>query len=112
IGANLPGQQEELEADYKRELSEHFGICFHKLYTITNMPIARFASWLKRNNQLSEYMALLQSAFNPGTVENLMCRNTLNVGWQGEVYDCDFNQQLEMKLQNTSSQHEPLRVWD
>ena len=96
-GAFLPGPQSELEADYKRELKEHFGIVFNKLYTITNLPIARFASYLKNNNKLAEYMALLNDAFNPGTVNGLMCRNTINVSWQGEVFDCDFNQMLKMQ---------------
>jgi radical SAM/Cys-rich protein len=96
-GAFLPGPQSELEADYKRELKEHFGIVFNKLYTITNLPIARFASYLKNNNKLADYMALLNDAFNPGTVNGLMCRNTINVSWQGEVFDCDFNQMLKMQ---------------
>ncbi len=112
IGAKLPGPQKELENDYKKELWEHFEIRFHKLYTITNMPIARFSSWLKHNNQLADYMALLQSAFNPGTVESLMCRNTLNVGWEGDVYDCDFNQQLGMQLRDNEIKKDGLKVWD
>ena len=96
-GAFLPGPQAELEADYKRELKEHFGIVFNKLYTITNLPVSRFASYLKNNNLLADYMALLNDAFNPGTVNGLMCRNTINVSWQGEVFDCDFNQMLKMQ---------------
>jgi len=95
-GAFLPAPQEELEADYKRELKDHFGVVFNKLYTITNLPIARFASYLKNNNLLGDYMALLNDAFNPATVNGLMCRNTINVSWQGEVFDCDFNQMLKM----------------
>src|SRR5690348_615207 len=94
VGAFLPSPQQELEADYKRELQLHFGIVFNRLYTITNLPIARFASWLKNNGQLADYMALLNDAFNPATVNGLMCRNTINVSWQGEVFDCDFNQML------------------
>jgi radical SAM/Cys-rich protein len=100
IGAVLPGPQGELEADYKRELARHFGIVFNKLYTITNLPIARFASYLRNNNKLDSYMEVLINAFNPATVEGLMCRNTISVGWQGEVYDCDFNQQLDMQWGN------------
>ena len=96
-GAFLPAPQAELEADYKRELKEHFGIVFNNLYTITNLPIARFASYLENNNKLADYMALLNDAFNPGTVNGLMCRNTINVSWQGEVFDCDFNQMLKMQ---------------
>jgi radical SAM/Cys-rich protein len=96
-GAFLPGPQAELEADYKRELKNHFGIVFNGLYTITNLPIARFASYLRNNGKLAEYMQLLMEHFNVATVEGLMCRNTLSVGWQGEVFDCDFNQMLKMQ---------------
>jgi radical SAM/Cys-rich protein len=100
VAAFLPSPQAELEADYKRELQTHFGIVFNKLYTITNLPIGRFAAFLRHNNQLDEYMELLVNAFNPATIDGLMCRNTLSVGWRGEVYDCDFNQQLDMQWQN------------
>ena len=82
-GAFLPAPQAELEADYKRELKEHFGIVFNSLFTITNLPISRFASYLKNNGKLAEYMELLTDAFNPHTVNGLMCRNTINVSWTG-----------------------------
>jgi radical SAM/Cys-rich protein len=108
-GAFLPAPQAELEADYKRELKEHFDVVFNHLYTITNLPIARFASWLKHNNQLSDYMALLQEAFNPATVQGLMCRNTISVGWRGEVFDCDFNQMLKMQWR---SEGRGLYLWE
>ncbi len=108
-GAFLPGDQQELEADYKRELAAHFDIVFNQLYTITNMPISRFKSYLKNNGQLEEYMQLLVESFNPATVDGLMCRNTLSIGWQGEVYDCDFNQQLDMQWQDDD---QPLFLWD
>jgi len=107
-GAFLPGDQTELEADYKRELSGHFGITFRRLFTITNMPIARFKSWLKNSGELEAYMELLVSAFNPAAVDGLMCRNTLSIGWQGEVYDCDFNQQLGMQWRNGQGSY----LWD
>src|SRR5581483_3180846 len=97
VGAFLPPSQKELEADYKRELKEHFGIVFNKLYALTNLPIGRFASYLRRNNKLDDYMRLLIGAFNPATIGGLMCRNMISVGWRGEVYDCDFNQQLGMQ---------------
>jgi radical SAM/Cys-rich protein len=100
VGAFLSSPQAELEADYKRELQTHFGIVFNKLYTITNLPIGRFAAFLRHNNKLDEYMKLLLNAFNPATIDGLMCRDTLSVGWRGEVYDCDFNQQLDMQWQN------------
>jgi radical SAM/Cys-rich protein len=110
-GAFLPGPQEELEADYKRELKNHFGIVFNKLYTITNLPIARFASYLKHNNLLADYMALLTDAFNPATINGLMCRNTINVSWEGEVFDCDFNQMLKMPWSDNDGS-KALRLWE
>ena len=108
VGAFLPPSQAELEADYKRELKKHFGIMFNKLYTLTNLPIGRFASYLRRNNKLDEYMELLIQAFNSATIDGLMCRNTISVGWHGEVYDCDFNQQLGMQWNNG----ERIFLWD
>jgi len=97
-GANLPGPQGELEADYKRELAGHFGIVFNSLYTITNLPIARFASWLRNEGKYEEYLETLIAAFNPATVDSLMCRTTINVSWEGEAHDCDFNQMLKLPL--------------
>ena len=108
VAAFLPGQQTELESDYKRELKGHFGIVFNKLYSITNLPIGRFAAYLRHNDKLEEYMELLISAFNPATIDGLMCRNTISVGWRGEVYDCDFNQQLDMQWTNGRA----LFIWD
>lgn len=108
VGAHLPGPQTELETDYKRELAQTFGIVFNHLYTITNMPIARFAAFLRQSGQLEEYQELLVHSFNPASVEGLMCRSTLNVGWRGEVYDCDFNQMLGMQWRNGK----PLFLWD
>jgi len=107
-GAFLPGNQKELEADYKQEMREHFGIEFNQLFTITNMPIARFASWLKNNGELAGYMNLLIEAFNPGAVEGLMCRDTISVDWQGRLFDCDFNQMLDLPIAATSVEH----LWD
>ena len=111
VGAFLPGPQAELEADYKRELKEHFGVVFNKLYSITNLPIGRFASYLRHNGKLGEYMDLLIRAFNSATIEGLMCRNTISVGWRGEVYDCDFNQQLGMQW-SRNGDSERLFLWD
>ena len=108
-GAFLPGPQAELEAEYKTQLREHFGIEFGSLYTITNLPVARFASYLRHNNKLDEYMSVLIDAFNPSTVNGLMCRNTINVSWRGEVFDCDFNQMLGMHWRRDG---EPLHLWD
>jgi len=108
VGPLLPPPQAELEADFKRELKKQFGVVFNKLYTITNLPIGRFASYLRHNNKLEDYMGLLINAFNPATIEGLMCRNTISVGWRGEVYDCDFNQQLGMQWENGT----PIFLWD
>jgi radical SAM/Cys-rich protein len=110
-GAFLPPSQDQLEVDYKRELKKHFGIVFNKLYALTNLPIGRFASYLRHNNKLDEYMELLISAFNPTTIDGLMCRNTISVGWRGEVYDCDFNQQLRMQW-SSDGESKPLFLWD
>ena len=108
-GAFLPGPQPDLEADYKRELKNHFGVVFNNLYTIANLPIARFASYLRNNNKLTEYMELLMENFNIATVEGLMCRNTISVGWRGEVFDCDFNQMLRMQWRESGRF---LSLWD
>jgi radical SAM/Cys-rich protein len=110
VGAFLPPSQDELEVDYKRELKKHFGITFNKLYALSNLPIGRFASYLRHSGKLEEYMELLIHAFNPATISGLMCRNTISVGWRGEVYDCDFNQQLGMQWSNGGSK--PLFLWD
>lgn len=98
LGPKLPGPQAELEADYHAELRQQFGIVFHRLFTITNQPIARFAEDLRRHGQWDAYLELLANAFNPATVPGLMCRTTLSVGYQGELYDCDFNQMLGLPL--------------
>jgi radical SAM/Cys-rich protein len=108
LGPNLPPAQAALEADYKRELRGRFGIEFTGLFTITNQPIARFAEDLRRHGKWDEYLELLANSFNPATVENLMCRSTLSIGWLGEIYDCDFNQMLGMQMRNGK----PLFLWD
>jgi radical SAM/Cys-rich protein len=108
LGPKLPPSQAELEPDYRTELKSRFGIEFTCLYTITNQPIGRFAEDLREHGQWDDYLELLANSFNPSTVENLMCRSTLSVGWQGEIYDCDFNQMLGMQMCN----HNPLFLWD
>ena len=108
VDDNLPPPQEALETDYKRELLKRYGIRFHRLYTITNMPITRFASYLKVNGKLDSYMTTLREAYNPGTLPGLMCRNLISVGWDGVLYDCDFNQMLNMSLGNGTT----LKLWD
>jgi radical SAM/Cys-rich protein len=108
-GPFLPGPQAELEADYKRELQEHFAIVFNNLYTITNLPVSRFASWLRRNGHYEDYLQTLIDAFNPATVDGLMCRDTINVSWEGEVFDCDFNQMMDL---HTGDGGEAKYLWD
>ncbi len=100
VGAHLPPAQEKLEIDYKQRLYDDFGIVFNKLYTITNMPITRYAKFLKAFNQLESYYELLVNSFNPATLDGLMCRNTLSISWDGKLFDCDFNQMLGMGMRN------------
>ena len=96
VGAFLPGPQAALEADWKRELQRRFGVTFNRLYTITNMPISRFLQFLIDSGNLQSYMDRLVATFNPSAIDGLMCRYTLSVGWDGRLYDCDFNQMLEI----------------
>jgi radical SAM/Cys-rich protein len=98
VGAFLPGNQKSLEADWKRQLKRRYNIEFNNLYTITNMPISRYLDYLVRSGNFEEYMERLANAFNPGAVDGVMCRYTLSVGWDGLLYDCDFNQMLDMGL--------------
>lgn len=107
-GQKLPPPQLELEADYKAELRARFGIEFTHLFTLTNQPIARFAEELRATGQWNAYLELLASAFNPATISGLMCRSTISIGWQGEVFDCDFNQMLGMQMRGSR----PLFLWD
>ncbi|MEO1912683.1 MAG: arsenosugar biosynthesis radical SAM (seleno)protein ArsS, partial [Myxococcales bacterium] len=97
-GPFLPPSQAELELEYRDELSTRFDITFNNLFTITNMPIKRFAHDLERTGQVSEYMSLLVNHFNPQTVEALMCRETLSVAYDGSLFDCDFNQALAIPI--------------
>ncbi len=98
LGAQLPPDQSELEADYKEALRDHFGIRFDRLFTITNMPIARFLTQLKREGKSASYHQLLVDSFNPASIDGLMCRDTVSVDWEGRVFDCDFNQMLGLPL--------------
>mmetsp|Transcript_14164 Transcript_14164/g.20932 ORF Transcript_14164/g.20932 Transcript_14164/m.20932 type:complete len:450 (+) Transcript_14164:26-1375(+) len=105
LGAFLPPAQDKLEAKYKEELFHTFGISFSNLFTITNMPIKRFADFLHRRGELNEYMELLVRNFNPSALKGLMCKDTVSVGWDGRIFDCDFNQQMGMGMgtSNTNS---------
>lgn len=103
-GAFLPGDQNALERDFKKALKEDFGIEFNSLFTITNLPIARFLDYLIASENYEEYMTALVDAYNPEAVSNVMCTNTISVSWDGWLYDCDFNQMLGLKV-NNSVQH-------
>ena len=100
VGAFLPGSQISLERDYKRELESRHGVFFDHLYTITNMPISRYLEYLERTGNLKSYLELLVQSFNPGAVPALMCKTYLSVGWDGNLYDCDFNQMLGMSVEH------------
>jgi len=100
VGAFLPPPQADLERDTRAWLLSHHGIVFDRLFTITNMPIARFAAWLERAGNYDAYMARLEAAFNPATLPGLMCRGLVSVGYDGRLYDCDFNQMLELGLES------------
>ena len=97
-GASLPPEQQALQADYKRELLDHFGIVFNELFALTNMPIQRFGSTLVSKGTFDSYMDLLKGSFQPENLPGVMCRNTVSVDWQGWLSDCDFNQQLGLPL--------------
>jgi radical SAM/Cys-rich protein len=97
-GGSLPPSQKSLEVDYKKRLFDDYGIQFNSLLTITNMPIKRFADFLLQKGELDSYMELLVNNFNPAAAEGVMCRDTLSVGYDGKIYDCDFNQQLQLSL--------------
>lgn len=97
-GAFLPASQEQLERDFKTELKKSYGIEFNKLFCITNMPVSRYLEYLINSGNYERYMERLVTAFNPSAVSNVMCRHTLSIGWDGFMYDCDFNQMLDLKV--------------
>jgi radical SAM/Cys-rich protein len=107
LGATLPPNQSSLEADYRLQLREQFSIEFHRLFTLANMPIKRFSGLLRRTGKHTDYMKLLVDHFNPATLPGLMCRSLVSVGWDGAIYDCDFNQMLEIGMEGRR-----LTVWD
>lgn len=104
-GAYLPASQQSLESDYKKELYQKYNIVFNSLYTITNMPISRFLEYLIDSGNYEYYMNKLINSFNASAAKNVMCTNTISVGWDGYLYDCDFNQMLEMKVLNPNKIH-------
>ncbi|MBK8550831.1 MAG: arsenosugar biosynthesis radical SAM protein ArsS [Ignavibacteria bacterium] len=104
-GAFLPAPQHSLETDFKKELLDKFGIVFNNLYTITNMPVSRFLEYLIDSGNYEYYMEKLINSFNAAAAKNVMCTNTISIGWDGYLYDCDFNQMLEMKVLNNEKAH-------
>ncbi len=98
VGAHLPPPQEKLEEDYKRILREQFGVEFNHLFCLTNTPITRYATHLKLRGEYDPYMDLLATNFNASTLDQVMCRNLISVGWDGGIYDCDFNQMLDLPI--------------
>ena len=108
VGAFLPPEQSTLENDYRTMLMKHFGIVFSKLLAITNIPINRFAHALKRDGQLDDYQQLLVSHFNADTVDSLMCQHLISLDWEGRIFDCDFNQMLEIPFAGGESRY----LWD
>lgn len=104
-GAFLPGDQEGLEKDFKRQLKRKHDIVFNSLFTITNLPISRYLNFLVMSGNLDEYMEKLITSFNPAAAAGVMCRNTISIGWDGSLYDCDFNQMLEMETNHGAPSH-------
>ena len=105
VGAFLPPKQEAIEAQFKKELRAKYDIEFTRLYTITNMPISRFLEFLVESGNYDQYMTRLANAFNPAAAAGVMCRHTLSVGWDGRLYDCDFNQMLELPVDHGAPSH-------
>ncbi len=101
VGAFISSQKARLEQEWKMGLQQNHGVTFDRLITLNNMPISRYLEWLEESGNLARYLEVLVNAFNPATVAGLMCRNTLSVGWDGRLFDCDFNQMLELELQPT-----------
>ena len=97
-GAFLPPDQNELEADFKKKLKTRFDIDFNNLFAITNLPISRYLQYLVASDNYQGYMEKLVNAYNPVAASGVMCRNTISIGWDGYIYDCDFNQMLDLKV--------------
>lgn len=105
VGPYLPPSQESLEADYRRELGDRYGILFTNLIAIANMPIGRYVGVLKKQQKYDDYIKLLGESFNPETIDGLMCRHQVNVDWDGHIYDCDFNLALRLSVDHGAPTH-------
>ncbi len=112
VGAFLPGSQASLQRDWKRELRRRYGIEFDGLYAITNMPISRFLEYLQESGNLQAYMERLVESFNPAAAEGVMCRTMLSVGWDGRLFDCDFNQMLDLPIQGDGAAHRTIHDFE
>lgn len=117
LGPSLPGPQATLEADYRQQLFDNYGVTFSSLFVLCNMPIKRFADTLVGSGQYVPYMELLASSFNGTTVEGLMCRDTVNVAWDGKIYDCDFNAAVgigssESRGKETTNSGKEITIWN
>ena len=109
VGAFLPPPQKLLEQDYKRRLKDDFGIVFNHLYCLSNMPITRYEKYLRLRGEYEKYVELLENHFNAGTLEEVMCRNLISVGWEGSIFDCDFNQMLDLPIRDKEGK--PLNIF-
>jgi len=109
-GASLSPEQIQLEIDYKQLLSSQYGIVFNQLYTITNVPVKRFGSMLISRDEFIPYMKLLQDAYQPENLDSVMCRHQVSIDWQGYLYDCDFNQMLDLPLMDNDSKNKKLHI--
>lgn len=112
-GAFLPPSQTALEKEFKQALYKDFGISFHSLYAITNLPISRFLDYLLQSGNYEKYMEKLLTAYNPSAAANVMCRTTISVSWDGFIYDCDFNQMLDLKVDCASrhiAEYDPVQL--
>ncbi len=112
VGAFLTASQSQLEREWKMGLLQNHGVTFDRLITLNNMPISRYLEWLERSGNLETYLEVLVNAFNPATISGLMCRNTLSIGWNGQLYDCDFNQMLEMPIAQKDQINHHIRDFD
>jgi radical SAM/Cys-rich protein len=111
-GAFLAGDQQSMEREWKQGLAANYGVTFDALIALNNMPISRFLEWLHGSGNLERYMEVLVNAYNPATVQGLMCRNTLSIGWDGRIYDCDFNQMLELDTRYPDGRAAHIRDFD
>jgi len=112
VGAFLAGDQKSMEKEWKEGLAANHGVSFDALIALNNMPISRFLEWLQASGNLQAYMELLVNAYNPATLPGLMCRNTLSIGWDGRIYDCDFNQMLELDARHGDGRAAHIRDFD